>query len=548
MKIVRALLVGVVVAAGVLYAVGVHAQAGALNPFDAFTAVRTNPAIWQSLVALGTGAMAAIAYAGATAAATLTAPAVLTVGVVVAATVMMTGDTAVVVAQQPIEQAPNPDLVTAEAQVQGGGTGTTSYVLNAGGVSYPYMWVNKPNTGNPAYDAATWDFVQRVNAWLLSQGFSRRIVNQTTGAGLDGTNSNANYGWLFSTPGSNSNCPSGSCVILYYSTNCPTTWTNVTCSTGTVPASVKSYVIGGSSSTTAALYAAAVPLTQGLGFNCPAGSQYSQALSLCLAEPANRSLTGDGVCRVSFNSAGCPVRNPFDGDCANVQLTCGSGVGSVKLDDAATGKQLEIEQTAATTNIKESTPNYNTGTREQRTVQVGRGTGVVQNITNNYFVGTTPPATGSPSTTVSQVAVTNWPSGLTSPPNITVNPNVTVNPVVTVSPTPVTVNLPDTVTVNNEGKSEELEALPERTEDVKTFLDPVKEKLAGVLGWELQKRPGTCPTLDIDWHVFEGKAYEQHYVLQSNAMCLWLEEQRELIANIVMFAFVLGAILIVLGA
>lgn len=456
----------------------------------------------------------------------------LAIGTVALASVFLRGDTAVVVSTKTIDQDPNEDL-DATAGTEAPTTGRM-YVSYASGVPINYAYFTQTGTDvsvnaqlsmtvavNGFLPEETARMTSRLDEWLKAKGFSRNL-----------TSANANYPVYYYKSNTSTQCPSGRCAYLYYDNNTKT---------GTIPTTVKTQYIGGST------YFVWFDLTQGVGYECP-GGQFDYASGLCMKQPTNNTISGDKVCKISWSVDGCPIFSPFDSDCAGVSKTCGSSteVPKITVSDPNTGAQLEVERprpgqtNAGNTVHKHSKPDPTTGTTRLTTQTVNNVTNTTQNITNNYYQGTNPT---TPGTTITQVAITNWPEGLTSAPNITVSPNITVAPQVAVN-----VQGPETMKIDNEGKTGELGTWQTPTEKVESLLDPVKEKLAGVLNFKLPAHASSCPALNIDWHVFAGKSYAQHYVVQSNFMCDWLEQNKQLLASIAMFVYVSSAIIIVLKA
>jgi hypothetical protein len=79
--------------------------------------------------------------------------------------------------------------------------------------------------------------------------------------------------------------------------------------------------------------------------------------------------------------------------------------------------------------------------------------------------------------------------------------------------------------------------------DHKTFLDPLKDKLAGFAEFEFPAHTSSCPAFAFNFNVW-GVSYD----VSSNYMCEWLEDNRALLSGLMYVSYLIAAIVIFLGA
>jgi hypothetical protein len=155
---------------------------------------------------------------------------------------------------------------------------------------------------------------------------------------------------------------------------------------------------------------------------------------------------------------------------------------------------------------------------------------------SNIYPGTSPGATtASP---MQQVAVSNWPSTL----NVT--GTVACSNCTPAAQQPVEVNVPDRMKIDGEVPVGQ-EALPTAPADLEssTFFDPLKNKLAGLMNFQLPAHSSSCPSINISWHV-----WRVDFDVSSDYMCQTLEQHRGLIQGLMHFFYLAGSVIILLGA
>lgn len=269
---------------------------------------------------------------------------------------------------------------------------------------------------------------------------------------------------------------------------------------------------------------------------CPVGYAMNGTTSLCQLAPS----IVDGACMISWDAGtGCPVVNMFDPDCSKFGLntSCGSATvpPSVTGTDPATGKALEVTRpvipgqgTPKSVKISELTPNPSSNTTEKKTTDLQpdanpatppKATGSGQQV----FPGTGGQVSATP---VSKVEVTNWPNSTTSG-----------------STTPVT--FPERMKVDGEvpADASDLPTPPTNTPDAKTFLDPVKSRLASIGSFTLPPHTSQCPAIAVDF-----EAWGPRFSVSSNFMCEQLEKNKALMQALCNFLYLAAAIRIVLRA
>lgn len=282
----------------------------------------------------------------------------------------------------------------------------------------------------------------------------------------------------------------------------------------------------------------------------------------------------DGLCLVSPSSASVGyLYNAADPDCVKVVSIGGmnfqpgtpGGNGappvspSVTVVDPSSGSVLIQEapaladSTAPTTKVTTRVPDRTNNTTVQNVSTVAPGTQSAANPTaapvqssavRDIYPGTNPSAAPT-GPAMQQVAVSNWPAVLKVEGTVTCSNCAQAN-TGNGNTQPVNVNVPDRVKINGEvpdGVPTDLPTAPADLKDVDTFLDPLKDKFAGLMDFQLPAHASSCPALHIQW-----RAWGLDLDVSSDYMCQTLEQYRTLLQGLMYFSYVVAAIIIVLGA
>lgn len=269
---------------------------------------------------------------------------------------------------------------------------------------------------------------------------------------------------------------------------------------------------------------------------CPTDSVLDETNGACYTVPTSLR---DGFCRVSFDPVtGCPASNPLDPDCSyfSIQSSCGNTTTppTVTAVDPVTGKKLTTSRPSlpaqgspGSISVSEETPDPSNNTTVKKMTHATpdpanpsappKTSGSSQEIKpgTGSSVGTAP---------VSKVEVTNWPKSNSSGP---------------------TVNFPDKLKVDGEvpADASDLPTPPPDTPDAKTFLDPVKSRLASFVSFTLPPHTSQCPAIAVDF-----EAWGPRFSVSSNFMCEQLEKNKALMQALCNFLYLAAAIRIVLRA
>lgn len=306
--------------------------------------------------------------------------------------------------------------------------------------------------------------------------------------------------------------------------------------------------------------------------SCPAGYTYSVETTGCIL--LNDTIEEDQTCRVSYEN-GVPVYNIKDPDCALAKSSAGFTVqpptsttpALVMMTEPDTGRTLKTElytdpaqgYAPGTFKTTERAPDYtNSVVRESSTLMMpvaGSPNPVVQQSVQKTYDGTS--ATPTPGQTpLDKVSIGNWPTSLdglgSAMQKVADNTSTIANNTLMME------NVLEQISHkldNNSGTVIDTQippgsaTLPESApadlanREVGGMLQPLKDKLAGFFSFEFPAHTSTCPAIEVHTAAW-GIAYD----LSSNSFCDWLEEYRSVIQAVFSFAYLLGAILIVLGA
>lgn len=475
----------------------------------------------------------------------------LAIGLIVAGAAMLTGDTTVAVDTADIEDSPNPDVTS-------GGVlpNTTKPYMGFGIKTGRYWtWLYYPQSGT--YDSSTAaagsDYAKYAAKVIpfLSARYGVGVTKVYTSTGTD--------------------CVGGSpCTRVVFNNPAPlagAALTQLNSEAGWV------YNVAGGTHATFK----GVLLSNG-GIDCEGGTHYDTSLDLCVFNnpPSGQSLD-DGLCRVSPTSAsGEFVYNPFDPDCQRakdkgaLKVTPGTATTppSVTATDPATGESITVAKPrdvaqgtpqAPSITHRQPDPTNNT-TTETRTVTEPpavepKPDNPLRQPKSSGSTRTTYPGTGTGtgSTAVDQVSVTNWPAIYTITGTVTCSncqPSSTGGGTSTGDVT-VNVDFPEMMKIDPEGKSEndlpdlDTVAGTRYTDSDKDVLKPIKDKLNPFATFTLPAHSSSCPSFTLDWH-----AWNLNLSVSSASLCAYLENSsiKSVIQGGLMAAYTVGAIALLLTA
>lgn len=470
------------------------------------------------------------------------------IGLALLASVMITSDTqgnkvAVVVSTRSAADDPNPDIATAPSTNLSG----SFYAPRINSVTYPYLY------------ALTSDVQAGTGPGYIR--FSTRLVQQLSALGYYAVLFDIGSGAAWGTYGSTDTyCPTGGC--WYIQAKSGVAGANYSYTTGTCPAGIVCRQITTPTTTSPGVVTLYIPMTTTTGIDCPSGSSYDFNVGSCLTTPPSTSLA-DGVCRITWASNGCPVRNPFDPDCSGVQLatSCGNSTTppSVTVTDPTTGKSLKTEKpavpaqgTPGTVKLTERTPDPKTNTTTEKVTQTAPNPTPGQAPTTNGSGQATYPGTGTNTspTPATSVAVSNWPQGLDSIAGyLQIIAGNTAQQGNTVPPA-VNVNFPERMKIDNEGHTESdvpnaSSKLAEFESKPGGFMKTLTDKLNPFSSFTVPVHSAQCPSIDISWH-----AWNLNLDVHSNALCNTLEtpDYKTVIQAMMILLYTVAAIMIILGA
>ncbi len=307
---------------------------------------------------------------------------------------------------------------------------------------------------------------------------------------------------------------------------------------------------------------------------CPDGYSYSLETTSCVL--LNSSIETDQTCRVSYDVTGAPIFNSKDPDCALAKSAGGFTIAPptsttpaiVNLTEPDTGRTLKTElytqstqgQAPGTFKTTERVPDLkNSIVRESSTLMTpvaGSTSPIVQSSVQRTYDGTNTNVTPT-SVPLDRISISNWPTSLDNlgptMSQLSSHAGTIANNTVQMSNQLQQMNAKldklgdggvsfDT-TVPADAQAPPTAPADLAARDHKTFLQPLKDKLAGFASFEFPAHASSCPAI-----AFDVTAWGVRYDVNSNYMCSWLEEHQALVSGLAYFSYLVTAILIVLGA